>query len=105
VQQAANQCAIAIRQSRLTRTATAQVQELENSIDSKMTFEYRFPTNGSCQYEDGNSDAAIASLPKQQRYIKVLQAECDREVELINNLWIYNSLKLCLTLASLSYQP
>jgi len=29
----------------------------------------------------------IASLPKQQeRYIKVLQAECDREVELINNL-------------------
>jgi len=27
-------------------------------------------------------------------YIKVLQAECDREVELINNLWIYSSLTM-----------
>jgi PAS domain S-box-containing protein len=90
VQQVANQCAIAIRQARLTRTATAQVQELEklnrlkDDFLSTVSHELRTPVSNM---KMAIQMLQIASLPKQQeRYIKVLQAECDREVELINNL-------------------
>jgi signal transduction histidine kinase len=90
VQQVANQCMIGIRQARLYQVATAQVEELEklhrlkDDFLSTVSHELRTPVS--------NMKMAIQMLqitpsPKQQeRYLKVLQAECDREVELINNL-------------------
>ncbi len=90
VQQVANQCAIAIRQARLTRAATAQVEELEklnrlkDDFLSTVSHELRTPLSNM---KMAIQMLQIASLPKQQeRYLKVLQTECDREVEMINNL-------------------
>ncbi|WP_052672318.1 ATP-binding protein [Aliterella atlantica] len=90
VQQVANQCAIAIRQARLYATATAQVEELEklNALKddflSTVSHELRTPIT--------NMKMAIQMLKmspnpeKQSRYLEILQAECDRESQLINEL-------------------
>ena len=90
VQQVANQCAIAIRQARLYQAATAQVEELEklnrlkDDFLSTVSHELRTPVT--------NMKMAIhmlqiaPALEQRERYLKVLRAECDRELELINNL-------------------
>ena len=90
VQQVANQCAIAIRQARLYQAATAQVEELEklNSLKdeflSTVSHELRTPLS--------NMKMAIEMLkiapaaPARERYLKILQDECVREIELINTL-------------------
>ena len=90
VQQVANQCAIAIRQARLYQAATAQVKELEklnqlkDDFLSTVSHELRTPIS--------NMKVAIRMLqtaPTSERhesYLKILQAECDREAELINTL-------------------
>ncbi len=90
VQQVANQCAIAIRQARLYQAATAQVESLEklNSLKddflSTVSHELRTPI--------ANMKMAISMLKvsptveKSQRYLEILQAECTRESELINDL-------------------
>ncbi len=90
VQQVVNQCAIALRQARLYQGATAQVQELEklNSLKddflSTVSHELRTPI--------ANMKMAIQMLlvsrsaEKSQRYLEILQAECARESELINDL-------------------
>jgi signal transduction histidine kinase len=97
VQQVANQCAIAIRQSRLYQTAQNQVQELENLNRLKDTFlstvshELRTPiTNIKMatqmlevklqQVGILNDDSGI------MRYLQILRDECDREMSLVNNL-------------------
>ena len=90
VQQVANQCAIAIRQARLYQTSQAQVQELEklnqlkDDFLSTVSHELRTPIS--------NMKMAIQMLKisptaeRSQRYLQILQAECNRETELINDL-------------------
>lgn len=89
-QQVANQCAIAIRQARLYQTAQAQVQVLEelnqlkDDFLSTVSHELRTPIS--------NMKMAIHMLrqipdpDRQQRYLSILQYECAREAELINDL-------------------
>lgn len=90
VQQVANQCAIAIRQARLYQAATAQIEELErlnqlkDDFLSTVSHELRTPI--------ANMKMAIAMLKvaptpeKHERYLNILQAECERESEMINDL-------------------
>lgn len=91
VQQVANQCAIAMRQARLYQAATAQVKELEklNALKddflSTVSHELRTPI--------ANMKMAIQMLrisggsqERRERYLDILQTECNRESELINDL-------------------
>ncbi len=90
VQQVANQCAIAIRQARLFQTAQAQVATLEelnrlkDDFLSTVSHELRTPMS--------NMKMAIHMLKnvntsdKRDRYLEILQSECIREIELINDL-------------------
>lgn len=90
VQQVANQCAIAIRQARLYQAATAQVEELEklnllkDDFLSTVSHELRTPI--------ANMKMALSMLKlsptpeKSQRYLEILQTECVRESDLINEL-------------------
>ena len=90
VQQVASQCAIAIRQARLYQDAQRQVQELERLNQMKDDFlstvshELRTPVS--------NMKMAIHMLrhapegDRRQQYLDILQAECIREIELINDL-------------------
>jgi PAS domain S-box-containing protein len=90
VQQVANQGAIAIRQARLYQAAQAQVAALEalnqlkSDFLSTVSHELRTPIS--------NMKIAIYMLrtvknpERQERYLSILQSECVREVELINDL-------------------
>lgn len=90
VQQVANQCAIAIRQARLYQAAQTQVKSLEelnylkDDFLSTVSHELRTPIS--------NIKMAIQMLKlttdeeRRDRYLKILQVECDREAELINDL-------------------
>jgi PAS domain S-box-containing protein len=99
VQQVANQCAIALRQARLYQKAQAQVEELErlnrlkDDFLSTVSHELRTPMANiklSTQMFEiclrkanlWGTDAG-ASLEK---YVKILQTECQREISLINDL-------------------
>jgi len=88
--QVANQCAIAIRQARLYQAAQGQVKALEelnqlkDDFLSTVSHELRTPIS--------NMKMAIHMLQlmndeeRRDRYIKILQAECNRESDLINDL-------------------
>ena len=90
VQQVANQCAIAIRQARLYTAAKSQVEELEklnrlkDDFLSTVSHELRTPLS--------NMSMAIHMLKiarddkRRERYLQILHQECEREIELINNL-------------------
>lgn len=90
VQQVANQCAIAIRQARLYHAATRQILELEklNALKddflSTVSHELRTPMS--------NMRMAISMLKKfptgerSGRYLDILETECTREIDLINDL-------------------
>lgn len=90
VQQVANQCAIALRQARLYQTARTQVQQLEqlnqlkDDFLSTVSHELRTPV--------ANMKMAIQMLKlaplddRFRRYLEILQSECTREIELINDL-------------------
>lgn len=90
VQQIANHCAIAIRQARLYQAAQIQVRALEelnqlkDDFLSTVSHELRTPIT--------NMKMAIKLLrlskteEQSDRYLQILQAECDREAELINDL-------------------
>jgi signal transduction histidine kinase/HAMP domain-containing protein len=90
VQQVANQCAIALRQAQLYQTAQVQVQALEklnylkDDFLSTVSHELRTPIT--------NIKMAIKMLKlttaetQRERYFKILQMECDREADLINDL-------------------
>lgn len=90
VQQVANQCAIALRQSRLFQAAQIQVKALEelnmlkDDFLSTVSHELRTPLT--------NIKMAIKMLQlaeredQRQRYVKILQQECERETGLINDL-------------------
>jgi PAS domain S-box-containing protein len=90
VLQVANQCAIAIRQARLYQATQVQVKALEelnqlkDDFLSTVSHELRTPIT--------NMKMAIFMLQKvndkerHDRYMEILQAECIREAELINDL-------------------
>jgi len=90
VKQVANQCSIAIRQARLYAEVQAEVVVLEHLNNLKDDFlstvshELRTPLS--------NIKMAIHMLrtapspERQQRYLEILEAECSRETELINDL-------------------
>ncbi len=106
VQQVTDQCAIAIRQARLYQAATAQIKELErlnqlkDDFLSTVSHELRTPI--------ANMKMAIAMLKvapnseKQERYLNILQAECARESEMINDLLDLQRLELEFCTNSLS---
>lgn len=90
VQQVANQCAIAIRQARLYQTATAQIEELEklnqlkDDFLSTVSHELRAPI---ANMKMALSMLKVSSNPERREiYLEILQAECTRESELINEL-------------------
>jgi signal transduction histidine kinase len=90
VKQVANQCSIAIRQARLYAKAQAEVRALErlnqlkDDFLSTVSHELRTPLS--------NIKMAIHMLrtapspDRQERYLQILEAECSRETELINDL-------------------
>ena len=98
VKQVANQCAIALRQSRLYQAAQLQVQELERLNRLKDDFlntvshELRTPLSSiklatqmlEISLEPLGVFASESSLI--HRYFKILQEESQREIELINDL-------------------
>ena len=111
VQQVTNQCAIALRQSRLYQAAQAQVIELErlnqlkDDFLSTVSHELRTPMSSIkmatqmlevvlfAKPNDGKSEESDASpllssafLEKVNRYFQILKDEGEREIKLINNL-------------------
>ncbi len=90
VEQVANQCAIALRQARLYQEAQSQVAELQklaqlkNDFLSTVSHELRTPMT--------NIKMAVVMLkehvvePRGQRYMEILENECTREINLINDL-------------------
>lgn len=96
VQQVANQCAIALRQSRLYQAAQAQVHELErlnrlkDDFLSTVSHELRAPM-ANIKMSAQMLDIQLHSLGIEEespinRYVKILQDECQREICLINDL-------------------
>jgi PAS domain S-box-containing protein len=92
VQQVANQCAIALRQARLYQAAKAQVEELEklNALKddflSTVSHELRTPMT-NIKMATKMLEVSLSNTDERTgRYLKILQTECARETELINDL-------------------
>lgn len=97
VEQVANQCAIALRQSRLYQATQQQVVELErlnqlkDDFLSTISHELRTPMASikvAIQLLEmvlRPYDVLAEAMPA-QRYFQILKTECDREIELIDNL-------------------
>lgn len=90
VQQVANQCAIAIRQAWLYQAAQTQVKELEklnrlkDEFLSTVSHELRTPMSN---IKMATQLLKFAPNPEKQRsYLGILEAECSREIDLINDL-------------------
>ncbi len=90
VKQVANQCVFALRQARLYQAAQLQVKALEklnqlkDDFLSTVSHELRTPiTNIKLALQMLKNDL---HAEKKHRYLDILQFECNREVELINNL-------------------
>lgn len=98
VQQVANQCAIALRQSQLYQAAQAQVEELErlhllkDDFLSTVTHELRTPMASIklaiqmlevILQQTGLLDETTSQA---SRYFQILRNECKREIDLINDL-------------------
>lgn len=105
VQQVANQCAIALRQARLYKTSQVQVAELEklnrlkDDFLSTVSHELRSPVSNmkmaiqmlELTLQRSNHPSISSIHPCTQtnpsaRYLQILQHECNREIELINDL-------------------
>ncbi len=96
VQQVANHCAIALRQSRLYQAAQAQVDELarlnqlKDDFLSTVSHELRTPMSNikmATQMLELNLEQLdVLSGERVQVYLKILQEECQRETDLINDL-------------------
>ncbi len=107
MQQVANQCVIALRQAKLYQAAQAQVKELEhlNQIKddflSTISHELRTPMASIKmatqmlsimlaqldQMQLGQADMTSLNMKSRlQQYLDILQTECQREVDLINDL-------------------
>ena len=104
VKQVANQCAIAIRQARLFRESQAQIEalrkldQLKDDFLSTTSHELRSPIANmkvairmvtiALAHERGGAELAPleTAASSVDRYLRILEAECDREVTLINDL-------------------
>jgi len=90
VQQVANQCAIAIRQARLHQATQAQVTALEelNQLkdDFLSTVSHELRTPMSNMKMAIHMLKTINSPERQKQYLNILQSECSREIDLINDL-------------------
>ncbi len=94
VEQVANQCAIALRQSRLFMTAQSQVKELsrlnalKDDFLSTVSHELRSPmANIKMATRMLSVNLERIQAPEHiLRYMKILQDEGDREINLINDL-------------------
>lgn len=97
VAQVANQCAIGLRQARLFRAAQEQVQALErlnrlkDDFISTVSHELRTPL-ASMKMALHMLQVAPAR-EKQAQYLSIAQRECQREIELINDLLDLQRLK------------
>lgn len=91
VQQVANQCAIALRQSRLYQAAQFQVDELarlhqlKDDFLSSVSHELRTPMY-SIKLAVDMLERCLNEPRSAERYVQILRDECDRETELIDNL-------------------
>jgi len=98
VEQVANQCAIALRQSRLYQATQAQVTELErvnqlkDDFLSTISHELRTPM-ASIKVAIQLLEMVLRPLNvlndesfPAHRYFQILQTECEREIEMIDNL-------------------
>lgn len=92
VQQVANQCAISLRQARLYMAAKAQVEELEklNALKddflSTVSHELRTPMSNIKMATHMLKITLNNTDERAGRYLEILQTECARETELINDL-------------------
>ena len=90
VQQVANQCAIALRQARLYQAAKAQVEELQKL--SRLKDDFLSTVSHELRTPMSNIKMAIQMLKispsaeRSQHYLEILQNECAREIQLINDL-------------------
>ncbi|MEO1134142.1 MAG: GAF domain-containing protein, partial [Cyanobacteria bacterium J06639_1] len=101
VEQVANQCAIAIRQARLYSAAQSQVEALEklnrlkDDFLSTISHELRTPMSNmkmavsllKVKLDRLLDTEALASL---DRYLTILSSECEREIQLIDDLLSLN---------------
>lgn len=98
VEQVATQCAIALRQARLYDAAQAQVKALEkvnwlkDDFLSTVSHELRTPVSNmklSIRMLDialNQGEPLNGNRQKVERYLQILQGECQREIDLINDL-------------------
>jgi signal transduction histidine kinase len=97
VQQVANQCAIAIRQARITREVQAQVEELaklnrlKDDFLSTVSHELRTPMVNIKMAifmltVAFNQDSSLTQQSRVHRYLQILEDESAREINLINDL-------------------
>lgn len=103
VQQVTNQCAIAIRQARLYQASQVQIQEmkkldqLKDSFLSTTSHELRSPVANMrmairmlkiaiAQERAASEVTKLEKAGSVDRYLQILNAECDREISLINDL-------------------
>lgn len=92
VEQVANQCAIALRQARLYMAIKAQVEELEklNALKddflSTVSHELRTPMANIKMATHMLKITLNNTDERAGRYLEILQTECARETELINDL-------------------
>ncbi len=94
VEQVANQCAIALRQSRLYQAAQQQVQALErlnrlkDDFLSTISHELRSPLASIKMLEIRLNALSLATNEAKsiQHYLQILQEAGDREINLIDNL-------------------
>jgi signal transduction histidine kinase len=113
VQQVANQCAIALRQSRFYQAAQAQVEELErlsrlkDDFLSTVSHELRTPmasikmaiqmlemllfrevesSTQEAPFTESSLTLSTSVLQRLSRYFHILEDECEQEIGLINNL-------------------
>lgn len=98
VQQVANQCAIALRQSRLNQAIQAHIKELEHlnvlkdDFLSTVSHELRTPMSNigmaTQMLEVVLKQASLSEsvMDRLDRYLEILRNECQREISLINDL-------------------
>ncbi|MBL1179312.1 PAS domain S-box protein [Pantanalinema sp. GBBB05] len=98
VEQVANQCAIALRQSRLYQASQAQVTELQrlnqlkDDFLSTVSHELRTPMSNikmaiqMLEVTQPQVTKADPDLDRTSRYFDILRHECQREIGLINDL-------------------
>ncbi len=109
VQQVANQCAIAIRQARLYQAAQGQVDELEKL--NRLKDEFLSTVSHELRTPISNVKMAIHMLKlapneeRRQRYLDILEAESEREAQLINDLLDLQRLEVSSYPISVATQP